>query len=360
MHIKVLVIRDPACGPNKPKRRWLRVGAAGLVLASGLAVVTGALAFASIPDANGVFHGCVRTSTGAIRIIDTGQNQTCRAGETAVSWNKAGINWQGAWSSTTSYNQGDAVSYLGSSYLAIVANTDVLPRSPTHWAVLAQAGAPGQNGTNGQNGTDGATILSGTGAPSDRIGATGDFYIELGLVGGVGRAAPPRAIFGPAVRSCKTIPCITSWGLGSSIVGPPGPAGAVTAAQTTSGRVDLENGDSTIITEQTAQVTGDFAVNAVVAVDNQSGTSGWVCTLYAANPGASTGLLLDQEGATAPQGGTSSNATIVLTAVVSIAQGGRIWVGCNEYVQRKDDSATARIISTQLSSFTTGTQTGVE
>ena len=152
MHIKVLVIRDPACGPNKPKRRWLRAGAAGLVLASGLAVVTGALAFASIPDANGVFHGCVRTSTGAIRIIDTGQNQTCRAGETAVSWNKAGINWQGAWSSTTSYSQGDAVSYLGSSYLAIVANTDVLPRSPTHWAVLAQAGAPGQNGTNGRTG----------------------------------------------------------------------------------------------------------------------------------------------------------------------------------------------------------------
>ncbi|MGO9153032.1 MAG: carbohydrate-binding protein [Acidimicrobiales bacterium] len=357
MHIKVLVIRDPASGPHKPKRRWLRAGAAGVVLASGLAVVTGALAFASIPDANGVFHGCVRTATGAIRIIDTGQNQTCRAGETAVSWNKAGINWQGAWAPRTSYGQGDAVSYQGSSYLAVVANTNVVPTSPAHWAVLAQAGAPGQNGTNG---TNGATILSGVGPPSDKIGNTGDFYIAKGLIGGVGRPAPPQAIYGPAVRTCKTFPCTTSWGQGSSIVGPSGPAGAVAAAQTTSGRVDLENGDATIITEQTAQVTGDFAVNAVVAVDNQSGTSGWVCTLYAANPGASTGLLLDQEGATAPQGGTSSNATIVLTAVVSIAQGGKTWVGCNEYVQRKDDSATARIISTQLASFTTGTQTGVD
>jgi len=357
MHIKVVVIRDPASGANKPKRRWLRAGAAGLVLASGLAVVTGALAFASIPDANGVFHGCVRTSTGAIRIIDTDQNQTCRAGETAVSWNKAGINWQGAWAPRTSYSQGDAVSYQGSSYLAVADNTNVRPTSPADWAVLAQAGAPGQNGTNG---TNGATILSGVGPPSDKIGNTGDFYIAMGIVGGVGRPAPPQAIYGPAVRTCKTFPCITSWGQASSIVGPAGPAGAVTAAQTTSGRVDMENGDSTIITEQTAQVTGDFAVNAVVAVDNQSGTSGWVCTLYAANPGASTGLLLDQEGATAPQGGTSSNATIVLTAVVSIAQGGKIWVGCNEYVQRKDDSATARIISTQLSSFTTGTQTGVD
>ena len=80
-----------------------------------------------------------------------------------------------------------------------------------------------------------------------------------------------------------------------------GPAGAVTADQTTSGRVDLENGDSTIITEQTALgrtsgfsgavavETGDFEVSAVVAVDNQIGTSGWVCDLYADNPGDPTG-----------------------------------------------------------------------
>jgi hypothetical protein len=363
MQIKVLILRDPASEPHKPKRRWLRAGAVGAVLASGVAVVTGALAFASIPDANGVFHGCVRTSTGALRIIDTDKGETCKASETAVSWNKEGINWQGAWSATTSYSQGDAVSYHGSSYLAVVANTDVLPIPARDWAVLAQAGSPGQNGANGQNGTNGTTILSGVGAPSDKIGATGDFYLAMGIFGGVGHSAPPYAIYGPAVRNCQKIPCTTAWGLGSSIVGPSGRAGAVTAAQTSSGRVDLENGGSTIITEQTAQVTGDFEVTAVVAVDNQSGTSGWVCDLYADNPGDPTGthsIGLDEEGATAPQGGTSSNATIVLSAVVSIAQGGRIWVGCDEYVQRKDDSATARIISTQLSNFTTGTQTGIE
>ena len=47
------------------------------------------------------------------------------------------------------------------------------------------------------------------------------------------------------------------------------------ADQTTSGRVDMENGDSTIITEQTVRETGDFEVTAVVAVDNQTGTSGF-------------------------------------------------------------------------------------
>src|SRR5271168_1168422 len=184
MQIKVLILRDPASEPHKPKRRWLRAGAVGAVLASGLAVVTGALAFASIPDANGVFHGCVHTSTGALRIIDTDNGQACKASETAVSWNKAGINWHGAWASTTSYSQGDAVSYHGSSYLAVVTNTDVLPTSPADWAVLAGAGLPGQNGANGQNGTNGATILSGVGPPSEKIGDTGDFYMARGLFGG--------------------------------------------------------------------------------------------------------------------------------------------------------------------------------
>jgi hypothetical protein len=361
MQIKVLILRNPASKPHKPKRRWLRAGAAGAVLVSGLAVVTGALAFASIPDANGVFHGCVSTA-GALRLIDTGKGQACRASETAVSWNKTGINWQGAWGPTTSYSQGDAVSYESSSYLAVVANTNVLPTSAADWALLAGAGSPGRNGAKGQNGADGATILSGVGPPSDKIGNTGDFYMAMGIFGGVGRTAPPYAIYGPAVRSCARIPCTTAWGRASSIVGPPGPAGAVTADQTTSGRVDLENGDSTIITDQTVRATGDFDVTAVVATDNQTGTSGWVCDLYADNPGDPTGthsIDLDEEGATAPQPGTSSNATIVLTAVVSIEQGGHIWVGCSEYAQRKGDSATARIISIQLSSFTTETQTGI-
>jgi hypothetical protein len=362
MHIKIQIVREPVSGTDKAKRWWLRTGAVGLVLASGLAVVTGALAFASIPDANGVFHGCARTSTGALRIIDTGKGQSCKASETAVSWDKAGINWQGAWAPTTSYNRGDAVSYQGSSYLAVVANTDVVPTSVADWGLLAGAGAQGQAGAPGPTGANGATILSGVGPPSDKIGATGDFYIAE-------RGSLRYAIYGPAVRMCNKLPCSTAWGQGSSIVGslgpagPPGPAGAVTADQTTSGRVDLENGNATIITDQTVQATGDYEVTAVATVDNQSGTSGWVCDLYADNPGDPTGthsIDLDEESATAPQPGTSSNATIALTAVVSIEQGGKIWVGCSEYVQRKDDSAMARIISTRLSTFTTETQTGIQ
>jgi hypothetical protein len=55
-----------------------------------------------------------------------------------------GINWRGAWSSLTTYNSGDGVSDLGSSYRALDTNTNHRPASyPADWAVVAQAGANG-------------------------------------------------------------------------------------------------------------------------------------------------------------------------------------------------------------------------
>src|SRR4051794_20354286 len=47
-------------------------------------------AFGLIPDSNNVFHACVVTRTGAVRMIDTEQGQTCRQGENAVHWNQNG------------------------------------------------------------------------------------------------------------------------------------------------------------------------------------------------------------------------------------------------------------------------------
>lgn len=55
------------------------------------------------------------------------------------------LNWAGTWVSTTSYNVGDAISYLGSSYVAATANIDVMPpttpASTTTWNLLAAAGS---------------------------------------------------------------------------------------------------------------------------------------------------------------------------------------------------------------------------
>jgi carbohydrate binding protein with CBM5/12 domain len=56
-------------------------------------------------------------------------------------------SWQGTWSSATAYTANQVVSYLGSSYLCLVGNTNVAPpTSGTDWALIAQAGTAGAAG----------------------------------------------------------------------------------------------------------------------------------------------------------------------------------------------------------------------
>jgi len=65
----------------------------GVVL--GAILASAGIAVASIPDSNGVIHGCYLTSgnpnvRGALRVIDTDAGQTCGSGETAISWDQQG------------------------------------------------------------------------------------------------------------------------------------------------------------------------------------------------------------------------------------------------------------------------------
>jgi hypothetical protein len=48
------------------------------------------IAYAVVPDANGVIHGCYDTKTGALRVIDSDQGQTCVNKEAALNWNQTG------------------------------------------------------------------------------------------------------------------------------------------------------------------------------------------------------------------------------------------------------------------------------
>ncbi|HEV2373659.1 MAG TPA: hypothetical protein VGS19_15985 [Streptosporangiaceae bacterium] len=54
-----------------------------------LAAGGGGLAWASIPDGNGVFNARVDNTSGAVRIIDT-TTQTCGTSETPIAWNQQG------------------------------------------------------------------------------------------------------------------------------------------------------------------------------------------------------------------------------------------------------------------------------
>jgi hypothetical protein len=68
----------------KSRRRLVALAAA----VAGLALV-GGIAYAVIPDSSGVIHGCFKTASGALRVIDP-STTSCLPSETAISWNQVG------------------------------------------------------------------------------------------------------------------------------------------------------------------------------------------------------------------------------------------------------------------------------
>ena len=61
----------------------------------------------------------------------------------AISTN---INPRGAYDNAAVYGVADSVSYLGSSYVCILATTGNLPTDTTYWQLLAEKGADGSSG----------------------------------------------------------------------------------------------------------------------------------------------------------------------------------------------------------------------
>jgi hypothetical protein len=62
-----------------------RVATIGVVLLIALAAGA-AVAYAVIPDASGIIHGCYKASDGKLRVVDS----TCGSGETALDWSQTG------------------------------------------------------------------------------------------------------------------------------------------------------------------------------------------------------------------------------------------------------------------------------
>ena len=63
---------------------WLLGG-----VVAALALV-GGIAYATIPDANGVIHGCRKTGSGLLRVIDA-DVASCKPGEARLNWNQQGV-----------------------------------------------------------------------------------------------------------------------------------------------------------------------------------------------------------------------------------------------------------------------------
>jgi hypothetical protein len=74
------------------KGRMLRPAVVALAIVGALAVA-GGIAYATIPDASGVIHGCYKKSSpnqGTLRVIDTDKAQACSNAETALDWSQTG------------------------------------------------------------------------------------------------------------------------------------------------------------------------------------------------------------------------------------------------------------------------------
>ncbi len=150
----------------------------------------------------GIINGCYHKVNGQLRIVNgTG---SCRPDEFAISWNQAsvaplagsvplGITWKGAWSDLAAYTINDAVSYQGSSYIALVNNTNLVPdANPTAWGLLAQKGDAGLQGPEGIAGPTGPQGPAGPQGIAGVAGPQGQAGLEglQGPAGADGQAGP--------------------------------------------------------------------------------------------------------------------------------------------------------------------------
>jgi hypothetical protein len=162
---------------TRRKVRWSwRVSAALL----GMVALGGSVAVAAIPDGNS-FNSCRNLATGALRLIDPAKGEKCGNGEGFVRWDR--WRFRGAWSTNTKYVISDAVTYLGSTYLARVAPPlHTVPTNVTYWRLIASKGATGPKGLVGLPGVPG---LKGATGLIGAIGATGAAGLR-GVTGAIG------------------------------------------------------------------------------------------------------------------------------------------------------------------------------
>jgi hypothetical protein len=197
-------------------------------------------------------------------------------------------NFLGAYSSSTGYNVGAAVSYNGSSYIALTNCYNVTPGSdPTVWALLAAQGATGATGAIGATGAQGIPGPQGIQGAVGAIGATG----ATGATGAQGIPGPQgiQGAVGATGATGATGPA-----------GPVGATGAIASVVSYSGTVFYTQG--TVVTcVSTCATNGStyyLVVSSASGIDpsQNNGISGkpWIQIAAAGATGAT--------GATGPAG----------------------------------------------------------
>jgi hypothetical protein len=105
-----------------------------------------------------------------------------------------GLTFSNDWNGVTHYTANQAVTYGGSTYIALASNTDQEPdTSPQAWSVLAQAGSTGQTGEAGTAATvtigTVTTLAAGSPATVSNTGSESAAVLNFGIPQGAQGAA---------------------------------------------------------------------------------------------------------------------------------------------------------------------------
>jgi hypothetical protein len=250
----------------------------------------------------------------------------------ATGANGVGLNFRGAWSSSTAYVINDLVTLNGSAYIAVTSNTAQNPGSDVvgaYWKVLVTQGATGASGVTGATGSTGAAGPTGNPGPTGATGLQG----SPGITGPIGATGPqgiqgvqgnpgPQGSIGP-----------------QGVLGQPGPTGATGAtgpsfavrgdydpAHTYStGDVVLVGGSSYVLISITQTVNVDPVIDVANNAGNWRKLSGGLVAKgqYVGTTAYNPGDVVSRNGTTYLQ--TSSQPQTGVDPVVDVATGGGHW-----------------------------------
>ncbi len=169
-----------------------------VIITAALFAVAGGIAYATIPNAAGVYTACKLNALGTIRLIDpslpsTSLLQHCTSLETQITWNQQGV--PGA-AGTNGTNGKDGVNGLAGTNGTNGA--PCLPSIPACVGPTGPAGAAGKDGTNGTDGKNGTNGIDGTSVTTQTL-AVGDVNCTYG---GVAVTRDP----GPSQYVCNGAP----------------------------------------------------------------------------------------------------------------------------------------------------------
>ena len=128
-----------------------------------VAGVAAGFAYAQIPDANGLIHGCYSKSGGALRVVDEGQ--ACKSGEWSVSWNQKG--------QAGPAGPAGAQGLAGPAGAIGATGPAGAKGDPGAKGADGATGPAGPAGADGAKGADGATGPAGSQGPAGQTGPAG-------------------------------------------------------------------------------------------------------------------------------------------------------------------------------------------